>query len=125
MNKTTESPMDENFPSKEERTWSMLCHISVFSGMLIPFGHILAPLVIWLIKKDDLPLLSDQGKEVLNFQISMTLYLFISVLLCFILIGIPLLIGLIIFCIIATIIGAISANDGKKYRYPITIRFVS
>ena len=118
-------PADNNLPSKTERTWGMLCHISTFSGMIIPFGNILAPLIIWLIKKDDLVFVNDQGKEVLNFQISMIIYLFISILLCFILIGIPILISLIIFNLIVTIVAAVSANDGKYYRYPISIKFIN
>ena len=76
-------------------------------------------------KKDDLVFVNDQGKEVLNFQISMIIYLFISILLCFILIGIPILISLIIFNLIVTIVAAVSANDGKYYRYPISIKFIN
>ena len=114
----------ENQPSKDERTWAMLCHFSAFAGLIFPFGNFLAPLIIWLIKKEELPFVEDQGKEVLNFQISMTIYLLISGILCIILIGIPILIGLVIFCFIITIIAAISANDGTPYRYPINIRFI-
>jgi uncharacterized Tic20 family protein len=111
-------------PTKDERTWSMLCHISTFCGLIIPFGNILVPLIIWLIKKEELPFVEDQGKEVLNFQISMIIYLICSAFLCIILIGIPILIGLFIFDFIITIIAAISANDGKSYRYPINLRLI-
>ena len=114
----------ENLPTKDERTWAMLCHFSAFSGLIFPFGNFLAPLIIWLIKKEEMPFIEDQGKEVLNFQISMTIYLLISGLLCIILIGIPIVIGLVIFCFIITIIAAISANDGTPYRYPINLRLI-
>ena len=114
----------ENQPSKDERTWAMLCHFSAFAGLIFPFGNFFAPLIIWLIKKEELPFVEDQGKEVLNFQISMTIYLLISGMLCIILIGIPIIIGLVIFCFIITIIAAISANDGKSYRYPINLRLI-
>ena len=114
----------ENQPTKDERTWAMLCHFSAFVGLIFPFGNFLAPLIIWLIKKEELPFVEDQGKEVLNFQISMTIYLLISGILCIILIGIPIIIGLIIFSFIITIIAAISANDGKSYRYPINLRLI-
>jgi hypothetical protein len=114
----------ENQPSKDERTWAMLCHFSAFAGLIFPFGNFLAPLIIWLIKKEELEFVEDQGKEVFNFQISMTIYLLISGMLCFILIGIPILIGLVIFSFIITIIAAISANDGKSYRYPINLRLI-
>ena len=114
----------ENHPSKDERTWAMLCHFSAFAGLIFPFGNFLAPLIIWLIKKEELPFVENQGKEVLNFQISMTIYLLISGILCIILIGIPILIGLVIFCFIITLIAAISANDGKAYRYPMNLRLI-
>ena len=114
----------ENQPSKDERTWAMLCHFSAFTGLIFPFGNFLAPLIIWLIKKEELPLVEDQGREVLNFQISMTIYFLISGILCIILIGIPIVIGLVIFCFIITIIAAISANDGKSYRYPMNLRLI-
>ena len=114
----------ESQPSKDERTWAMLCHFSAFAGLIFPFGNFLAPLIIWLIKKEELPFVEDQGNEVLNFQISMTIYFIISGILCIILIGIPIVIGLIIFCFIITIIAAISANDGKSYRYPINLRLI-
>ena len=120
-----QSQQKENLPTKDERTWAMLCHFSSFTGFIFPLGgNIIAPLIIWLIKKEELPFVDDQGKEVLNFQISMTIYFIISGILCIILIGIPIFIGLVIFGFIITIIAAISANDGTPYRYPINIRFI-
>jgi uncharacterized Tic20 family protein len=110
--------------TKDERTWAMLCHISTLSGFIIPFGNIIAPLIIWMIKKDEFPLVADQGKEVVNFQISLTIYILISIVLIILLIGIALLIGLGLFDLIVTIIGAMKANEGEKYRYPLAIRFI-
>ncbi len=114
----------ENQPSKDERTWAMLCHFSAFAGLIFPFGNFLAPLIIWLIKKEELPFVEDQGKEVLNFQISMTIYFIGSLILIIVLIGIPILIVLGIFNVIITIIAGIKANDGKSYRYPINLRLI-
>ena len=125
MTESKETYNEEIHPTKNEKTWGMLCHISTFCGMMIPFGNILGPLVIWLIKKEELPFVEDQGKEVLNFQISMMIYLIISGILCLILIGIPIVIGLVIFGFIITIIAAISANDGTFYRYPINLRLIN
>ncbi|MCI0691316.1 DUF4870 domain-containing protein [candidate division KSB1 bacterium] len=110
--------------TKDERTWAMLCHISTLAGFVIPFGNIAGPLVIWMIKKDEFPLVDDQGKEALNFQISMTIYVIASIILIFLLVGLPLLIGLGLFDLIVTVIAAINANDGVKYRYPLRIRFL-
>jgi len=118
------TPAIETTPSKDERTWAMLCHFSTYIGFIFPFGNIIVPLIIWLSKREDLPLVEDQGREVLNFQISMTIYFIISGILCIILIGIPIVIGLIIFDFIITIVAAISANDGKYYRYPINLRLI-
>jgi uncharacterized Tic20 family protein len=113
--------MPEN---REERMWAMFCHLSGLAGFIFPFGNIIAPLVIWLIKKEEYELVNDQGKEAINFQISMTIYIIASIILIFIVIGIPLLIILGIFSLIVVIIASIKANEGEKYRYPLTIRFL-
>jgi uncharacterized protein len=110
--------------SKDERLWGMLCHLTAFSGYLIPFGSVLGPLVVWMIKKDEIPFVDDQGKESLNFQLTMLIAVIVSVVLMFVLIGFVLLGVLIIFQIIVIIMAAIKANDGVKYRYPYTIRFI-
>ena len=117
-------PPMEITPSKDERTWAMLSHFSALSMFIFPFGNILAPLIIWLIKKEEMSFVEDQAKEVLNFQISMTIYLIGSIILIIVLIGIPILIGLVIFNVIITIIAGIKANDGKSYRYPINLRLI-
>lgn len=124
MRKKMYRQVTENLPNKEERTWAMLCHFSVFSMFVFPFGNILAPLIIWLIKKEEMPFVENQSKEVLNFQISMTIYLIVAALLIIILVGIPLLIGFGIFNIMITIVAAIKANEGKNYRYPINLRII-
>lgn len=103
----------------------MLSHLGalcVFIGLV--FGNILVPLIIWLVKKETMPFVDDQAKESLNFQISMTLYSVGCVVLAFVLIGIPLLILVGIADFVLTIIAAIKANDGEKYRYPFTIRLI-
>lgn len=111
--------------NREERTWAMLCHLSAFAIFLIPgVANIIAPLVILLIKKDQFPLVDDQGKESVNFQISITIYAIIFGILSFVLIGIPFLIALIVFAFIEIIVAAIQANEGNRFRYPLCIRFI-
>ena len=110
--------------NRDENMWAMFCHLSALAGFVIPLGNILGPLVIWLIKKDEYPLVNDQGKEALNFQISMTIFLIVSAILIIVLIGIVLLIGLAVFDIIVTIIAMVKANEGVAYRYPLNIRFI-
>ena len=121
---TTKSIPKTHTPSKDEKMWAMLCHVSTIIGFVIPFGNILAPLVIWLIKKEEYPLVNDQGKEAVNFQITMTIAVLISALLTIILIGIPLLIALGLAWIILTVIAAMKSYEGEKYRYPYAIRLI-
>ncbi|MCZ6795874.1 MAG: DUF4870 domain-containing protein [Planctomycetota bacterium] len=103
----------------------MLCHLLAFAGYVVPpVGHIIGPLVIWLLKKDEHPFIDDQGKESLNFQISMTIYVFVSGILVLVFIGILLVIGLIIANVVLIIIASIKAAGGEYYRYPLTIRFL-
>ena len=110
---------------QNERMWATLCHLTALVGYVgVPFGHILGPLVVWLIKKDELPFVDDQGREALNFQISVTIYGFLCVPLVFLLIGIPLLIAVALFQIVATIIGGVKASTGVAFRYPLCIRFL-
>lgn len=110
--------------SGEERTFGMLCHLLAFSGFIIPFGTILGPLVIWLIKKDQSPFVNDQGKESLNFQISIVIYGIVAAILCLIFIGFLLLIAIGIVWLVFVIMASVKANEGKMYRYPLTIRFI-
>ncbi len=110
---------------REARLWGMLCHLTALSVYIgVPFGNILGPLVVWLIKKEEHPFVDDQGRESLNFQISITIYIVISGILILVLIGIPLLITLAVLNLVLVIIASIKANDGEPYRYPLTIRFI-
>jgi len=109
-----------------ETTWAMLCHLLPLANYIIwiPFGIVIAPLIIWLIKKDDMPFVDDQGKESLNFQITMMIGIIVSVPLLFVFIGWLLLPAVIVIDIVFSIIGAVAASKGERYRYPITIRFI-
>jgi uncharacterized Tic20 family protein len=113
-----------DIPDKDERLWGMLCHLSAFTGFVIPLGSVLGPLIVWMIKKDEMPFVNDQGKESLNFQLTMLIAMVISVILIFVFIGFFLLGALLIFQIIVIIVASIKANDGVRYRYPYTIRFI-
>src|SRR5687768_9744196 len=83
-----EMNMSENTQAKEEQNWAMICHLAALSGFVIPLGNVLGPLVVWLIKKDTMPLVDKHGKEALNFQITVTIAMVISIVLMFVLIGI-------------------------------------
>ena len=110
--------------SSSIRNWNILCHASALLGVFFHFpGHLIGPLIVWLAKRDDSPQIDAHGKESLNFQLSMTLYGIVAGILCFVLIGIPLLIALLIADVVLVIIASVEANQGHLYRYPITIRF--
>ncbi len=115
--------------SKEERIWATVSHLSALCFFAVPpIGHIIAPLIIWLIKREDSHYLDQHGKEAINFQISFTIYMFVALIMMFtqilFVVGLPVAIGLGIFWLVAMIIAAIKANDGKHTRYPLTIRFL-
>lgn len=123
-----------------EKTWPPLIHLAGFAAFTpIPFGNILGPLILWLIKRQESEMIDFHGKEALNFQISMTLYLIagaiitaISAFLIIFLVGIILLpiaiLGLIclgIFWIVTMIVAAVRASNGQDPGYLLTIRFIS
>ena len=118
-----ESLVEVGTPEKDARNWAMICHLSAFSGFVIPFGHILGPLIIWAIKKDEFAFVDDQGKEALNFQLTLTIAYIISAILILVLVGFVLIAALCIYSIIMIIVASIKANDGQAYRFPYTIRF--
>jgi uncharacterized Tic20 family protein len=86
--------------------------------------HILAPLAIWLIKRADSPEIDATGKEVLNFQISYTVYSLAAGLLCWILIGFLILPIVLIAWVVFMVLAAVRVSNGQAYRYPFTIRFL-
>ncbi len=108
----------------ENRGTAMALHISALGGYLFPFGGLIIPLIIWLMKKDESFEIDQVGREVLNFYFTMLIAWIVSLLLCFILIGFILLPALWLYGIIVTIVAAIKANEGMMFRYPMTIRFL-
>jgi uncharacterized Tic20 family protein len=111
--------------SPEERNWAMLCHLTVFSGYVIPLGNIIGPLVVWLVKRDEFPAVDFHGKEALNFQISILIYIVVSIVLIFFVVGVFLLIAVALANLVCTVIATIKAGQGEYYRYPLSIRFIT
>ena len=118
--------MSENTQSaKEEQNWAMFCHLSALSGFIIPFGNILGPLIIWLMKKDTMPLVNEHGKEALNFQITVAIAMIISIALMFVLIGFLLAPIIGIAALVLTIMAAIKISNGQlDYKYPFALRLL-
>jgi uncharacterized Tic20 family protein len=112
--------------TREERNWGMLSHLLALTGYVgIPFGNIAAPLIIYLMKKDESPFVAEQARESLNFQISMSIYALVSAVLVVILIGFLLLAAVWVAGVVLTIIASVKAANGEVYRYPLTIRLIS
>ena len=108
----------------EERPWILGAHIGTLIGYTIAFGNFLVPLLIWLSKRDESEEIAMHAKASLNFQLSMAIYLIISAVFAFLLIGIPFLIIIPIVNLICVILATIEADKGRLYRYPLTINFV-
>jgi uncharacterized Tic20 family protein len=123
------SPGSDREMNHEARLWGMFCHLAGFAAFLpiLPvFGGILGPLIVWLIKKDQYPFVDEQGKEAVNFQITILIYTAIAAVLLLVCIGILLLPAVIITDIVLIVMASIKANDGFHYRYPypLIIRFI-
>lgn len=119
-----EVPVQQVQPSQEARQWAMFCHFAAFLGFIFPFGNLLGPLIVWQIKRESDPFVDRQGKEALNFQITVSLAVVVSFLLMLVVIGFFLL-GLVsIGALVLTIIAGIKANEGLDYRYPFTWRLI-
>jgi uncharacterized protein len=112
-------------PTQEERTWGMIAHLSAFAVFVFPVGgNIIAPLIIWLTRRDTSAFVDAEAKEALNFNISVSLGWIVCGLLTFVLIGIPLGVVLFLGWLVLTIIAAVKATEGVGYRYPISLRLV-
>jgi uncharacterized Tic20 family protein len=105
-------------PDQDAKTMAMLCHLlGIFTGFI-------GPLVIWLMKKDQSPFVNDQGAQALNFHITLVIAYVVAFLLCFVCIGYILLPALFVVQLIFGILGAMKANNGEAYRYPLAIPFI-
>jgi uncharacterized protein len=120
-------------PRRSNHQLAVLCHILSFAGYVVPFGHILGPLIMWLMKREE-PAVDAHGKESVNFQIAITIYTFSAVVLWIALtvflgpvglvFGILAFVGLALFDIISVVRGAIAASRNEPFRYPLSIRLI-
>jgi uncharacterized Tic20 family protein len=106
-------------PTQDEKNLALIMHVLSLVGF-----SLIGPLIVWLVKKDESAFINAQGRELLNFQISFLIYAIVCIPLCFVLIGIPLLIVVGIASFILTIIGLVKATEGKIYRFPVTIKML-
>lgn len=123
-------------PSAEERQWAMFAHLSALLGALLTgafgggWGCFIGPLVIWLVKKETMPFVDDQGKEALNFNITVGIAALALLLISVMTLGIGLIIAIPLWFVIGiawlvfTIIASMKANEGVRYRYPFALRLI-
>ena len=119
--------MDDRYVdfNSTDKTLAILSHVSTFAGFVVPLGNIIAPLAIYLVKKDESPYIKHHASEALNFQITLTILMIVSAILILVFIGVLFLIALAILDLILTVVATVNASNGIWYRYPMTIRFVS
>jgi uncharacterized Tic20 family protein len=120
---------DDREMNRDARMWAMFCHLAglAFVLPLVPLvGGFVGPLILWVIKRDQYPFVDEQGKEAVNFQITMLIYSIIAAVLIVAWIGAVLLPAVIIIDIVFVIIATVKVNDGYHYRYPypLIIHFV-
>ena len=111
-------------PAVVDASMLVLLHLSFLVGFVMPFGNLIAPLVFWLLKRNQCPVFDQHGKEAVNFQITMAIGLLVSFVLCIVGIGFLILPVICILTLVFSIIAAVKASSGEFYRYPLTIRFI-
>jgi uncharacterized protein len=127
---TAPPPVPTGTPTAEEKQWGMIAHLAALSAFVTGFGAIIGPLVVWQIKKNEMPFVDDQGKEALNFNITV-LILFVALwIVTIVTFGIGLLVTIPAFLLtclgwlVFTIMAGVKANEGVAYRYPLCIRLI-
>ncbi|MBI5010911.1 MAG: DUF4870 domain-containing protein [Bacteroidia bacterium] len=119
-----EAMEEKRILTETERNWSMLCHLSAFAGFFFPFGGIIGPLICWLTRKDESEWVNLNGKNALNFQLSILLYIVLAIPLVFIVIGIPIIAILSVLKVICIIVASVKAPKGELFKYPLSIPFI-
>ena len=108
----------------ELSSYCMLMHLSQFAGIIVPFGGIALPIIMWATNKDKSSIIDQHGKNILNWMISFYIYISISAILILLFVGIFALIALGVIAVIFAIIGAIKANNKEIFNYPLSITFI-
>ncbi len=110
--------------TQEERQMGMFLHLSLLASIIVPAAGIILPVVLWQTQKEKMPALDPHGKMVANWMISHLIYVVVSIVLAFFIIGIFTLLAAMVLGIVFPIIGGIKANNGELWQYPLTIKFI-
>ncbi|WP_026474800.1 DUF4870 domain-containing protein [Alkaliflexus imshenetskii] len=103
-----------------EKNFAMLCHLSALAGFIIPLGNIIGPLVVYLLKKDEMPEVEREGKESLNFQITLTIIAFAA----FFILGFRLALLIPLVNLVFVILASVETSNGRPYKYPFKFELI-
>jgi uncharacterized Tic20 family protein len=120
---TEQDPIAPTDLEKETRTWAMILHLSLLSGLVVPMAGLIVPIIIYVLKKDTLPGIVPHGHVVFNWMISAVIYAVVSIILMLVLVGFLTMFAVVILSIVFPIIGAIKASEGELWPYPLSIPF--
>jgi uncharacterized protein len=115
---------DKSEVTPDERTWAMLAHLSALIGIAIPFGNVIAPFILWRLRRGRSAFVSDQALESLNFNVTVVMAALGCYLLMRVLIGILLFVVVALYWLGVTVIAAVRAGEGIRYRHPVTLRLI-
>ncbi len=135
MSDTNEPGRDEGQPSsvhaeqdnrdrerqRETNQWAMFIHFSMLAGWVIPLAGIVVPILLWQLKKDELPGIEPHAHVVMNWIVSSLVYAVICYILLLIVIGVFGFFILGVLTVIYAIVGGVKANDGELWEYPGTL----
>jgi uncharacterized Tic20 family protein len=119
--------------TQDDKLWGMLAHLSALVAGWFGFAF-LGPLIVWMIKKDQSKFVDIHGKEALNFQLNMLIYVLVGsainvavgAITCGLglFVTIPLLAVVMVYSLVMPIIAGLKANNGEPYEYPLTFRMI-
>lgn len=122
--RSVDLPALDDAQATQVRRLAMACHLAALIGYILPFGNVLGPLVVWLFNRERHPYIDEQGREAVNFQLSMLVWYLLAFALVLALIGFFMLVGLIVFQLVMVVVAAVRTNGGEAWRYPLTVRFL-
>jgi uncharacterized protein len=125
MSESAAGPAPGAAPTESERTWGMLAHLSALFGLIVPLiGNVVAPLIVWITKREQSAFVGEQALESLNFNITVSIGALICGLAALVFVGFLLGTALFIAWLALTLIAGIRASEGQHYRYPFSLRLV-
>jgi hypothetical protein len=125
MSESSDTPAPSAAPTENERTWGMLAHLSALAGVVVwLLGCVLGPLAVYLSRRDQSQFVADHAREALNFNITVALAAIVCMALMVVFVGFILGTALFVGWLVLTLIAAIRASEGERYRYPVSLRLV-